>query len=115
MEWLHTLYQRHANIHVIFTSRDETDIRKYFGGSAQFDVAKGVTGDVDLFLQCCIDRITEGDDGWKNEFKSKIFDKMRGGNEWYRSQVATSIENIADLSQTILLGYSSGATGSELP
>ena len=115
MEWLQTFYQRHANIHVMITSRDETNIRKYFGGSAQLDVAKGVTGDVDLFLQSCIDRITEGDDGWKNEFKSKIFDKMRGGNERYRSQAATSIKTFADLSQTIPLGYSSGATASELP
>lgn len=104
MEWLQTFYQRHANIHVMITSRDEIDIRKYFGGSAQLDVAKGVTGDVDLFLHSCIDRITEGDDGWKNEFKSKIFDKMRGGNERYRSQVATSIKTFADLSQTIPQG-----------
>ena len=98
MEWLQTFYQRHANAHILITSRDETDIRKCFGGSTQLDVAKGLTDDVDLFLQSCIDRITEGDDSWKNEFRLKMIEKMRGGNERYHLQVATSIKTFADFS-----------------
>ena len=115
MEWLQTFYKRHANAHVLITSCDEADIRKYLGVSAQLDVAKGVTDDVDLFLQICVDRIAKGDDGWKNEFRLKMFDKMRGSNERYQPQAATSIRTFADPSKTIPLGCSSGTTAFELP
>lgn len=81
--WLQHFCKKHANAHILITSRDEADIRKCFGEDATLDVARGVTNDVDLFVRRCIKRITKDGNDWKDEYRLKIHDRMTGVSEKY--------------------------------
>lgn len=106
LEWLKN-FGEHANVHILITSRDETDIRETFGGAALLDAAKELASDVDLYIQRCLHRIMErikGGDVDKNTFKSQLSDRMKGNGQKYHSQTPAFWKLYADTLQTFSLG-----------
>ncbi len=84
LQWLQHLCRKHANAHILITSRDETDIRTCLEEAEKLDVAKGIVVDLDLFIQRCIDRVLQDQgDGWKAEFKSEMSARIEGISEKY--------------------------------
>ncbi len=84
LQWLQNLCRKHANAHVLITSRDETDIRTCLEEAEKLDVARRIVGDLDLFIQRCIDRVLQDqEDGWKAGFKSEMSARIEGINEKY--------------------------------
>ena len=82
LQWLQNLCKKHANAHILITSRDETNIRTCLAEAAKLDVTKNIVGDLNLFIQRCIDRVLR-EDGWKAEFKSEISARIEGISEKY--------------------------------
>ena len=79
--WIHHFSKNHHNVHILITSRDEIDIRRCLGEGVTLDVANGIIGDVSKFIQSCLSRITQGNDAWKNNYRSRMFERMKGLGE----------------------------------
>ena len=79
--WIQHFSKSHLNVHVLIASRDEIDIRQCLGEGVTLDVANGIIGDVNKFIQSCLTRITEGADDWKNEYRSRMYERMTGVGE----------------------------------
>ena len=91
--WVQDVSKIHQNVHVLITSRDEIDIRWYLGEGVTLDVANAIIGDVSKFIDSCLSRITQGNDAWKNKYRSRMSERMKGaGERYYLRTVASRIE-----------------------
>ena len=88
--WIQQFSQNHRNVHVLITSRDEIDIRQCLGEDVTYDVANGVVGDVGKFIQSCLSRITQGNDAWKDKYRSRMSERMKGVGERYHQWTGAS-------------------------
>ena len=83
LSWIQHFSKSHHNGHVLITSRDEIDIRGCLGKSVTLDVAHCIIDDVGKFIQSCLSRITQGNDDWKNKYRSRMSERMIGVGERY--------------------------------
>ena len=80
LNWLQDI-QKHPNVHILVTSRDEADIRESFKEAEALDVVgQGLTGDLDLFIEGSINDIIRKS-FWKGEYKKQMSDRFRNNSE----------------------------------
>lgn len=71
LHWLQKLCENHNSIHVLITSRDETDIRESLEQAAKLNVANCVVQDVQVFIEHSIDEIVQKAI-WKARWKRQM-------------------------------------------
>ena len=80
LKWLHRFREKHENARVLVASRKENDIQEFRGEVIALDVAEEITEDVDMFIECSIQRIIK-DGEWKASFEDDMREKMKGASE----------------------------------
>lgn len=75
LPWLQELCGHHDNIHILITSRDETDLRECFGKAAKLSVAECVTKDVQVFIEHSVDEILRRAT-WKERWRRRIHEAI---------------------------------------
>lgn len=75
LHWLQKLCENHDNIHILITSRDETDIRECLGEAENLNVAECVVRDVQVFIEHSIDEIIRRAT-WKDRWKRRMHESI---------------------------------------
>lgn len=80
MNWLQNFRKKHANAHVLVTSRDEIDVREYLEEAAKLSVAECVIKDLLVFMENAVNEIVQKAP-WKKSWKTQMQGRIEGIND----------------------------------
>lgn len=80
LDLIRKLNEKHPNLHVLVTSRDEVDIRATLRAAVRLNIYDSITGDVELFVNHSVKRLVD-ENPWKKRFQTEIVSNIVGSNE----------------------------------
>lgn len=75
LSMIRTLHEKHANVHVLVTSRDEVDIHTSLKAAIRLNVYDCAAGDVEIYVQRSVNRLID-ENPWKEKFRTEIVSKI---------------------------------------
>lgn len=75
LDLIRTLHEKHANLHVLVTSRDEVDIHTSLKAATRLNVYDCAAGDVEIFVKRSVNRLID-ENPWKEKFRTEIVSKI---------------------------------------
>lgn len=75
LDLIRKLHEKHANLHVLVTSRDEVEINDSLEAAIRLNIYHSVAGDVETFVQSSVDRLVHKNP-WKTKFRTEIVSKI---------------------------------------
>lgn len=82
LDWIQRICEKHANAHILVTSRKETDVERHLEKAKKLDVAQCVIEDLQMFIEKSIDEIVQVE-SWKADWKPEILERVEGVNDKY--------------------------------
>ncbi len=75
LETLIHLSDKHSNLRIVATSRNEVDIRSRLEGRPHLNIEHCLNDDVEVFVRGSLDKMIKSD-GWKEAYRSKILSRL---------------------------------------
>ena len=69
------LSEKHSNLRIVATSRNEFDIQSRLESQPRLDIEDFLSDDVEVFVRGSIDKMIESD-GWKEAYRSRILSRL---------------------------------------
>lgn len=71
LDLIRKLNEKHSNLHVLVTSRDEVDIHARLRAAIPLNIYDSIAGDVELFVNRSVERLVD-ENPWKKKFQTEI-------------------------------------------
>ena len=75
LETLIHLSDKHSNLRIVVTSRNELDIRSRLESQPHLNIEDCLNDDVEIFVRGFLDKLIKSD-GWKEAYRSKILSRL---------------------------------------
>lgn len=69
------LNEKHSNLRIVATSRNEVDIQSRLESQPRLNIEDSLSDDVEIFVRGSIDKMIESD-GWKEAYRSRILSRL---------------------------------------